>query len=49
MSVVHTSASTLRPAYYPETNVLIPLEHHGADAQTPAANAVPIRLERSAT
>ncbi len=34
-------------AYYPETNVLIPLDHHGADAQTPAAKAIPIRLERS--
>jgi molybdopterin-dependent oxidoreductase alpha subunit len=32
-------------AYYPEANVLIPLDHHGADAQTPAAKAIPIRLE----
>ena len=31
-------------AYYPEANVLIPLDHHGADAQTPAAKAVPVRL-----
>jgi molybdopterin-dependent oxidoreductase alpha subunit len=34
-------------AYYPETNVLIALDHHGRDAQTPAAKAIPIRLERS--
>ncbi len=34
-------------AYYPETNILIPLDHHGFDAQTPAAKAVPVRLERS--
>lgn len=34
-------------AYYPETNVLVSLDHHGPDAQTPAAKAVPIRLERS--
>ncbi len=34
-------------AYYPETNVLIALDHHGPDAQTPAAKAVPVRLERS--
>ena len=34
-------------AYYPETNVLIALEHHGPDAQTPAAKAIPIRLEGS--
>jgi formate dehydrogenase major subunit len=33
-------------AYYPEANVLIPLDHHGNDAQTPAAKAIPIRLER---
>ena len=33
-------------AYYPETNVLIPLNHHGKDAQTPAAKAIPIRIER---
>jgi formate dehydrogenase major subunit len=32
-------------AYYPEANVLIPLDHHGVDAQTPAAKAIPIRLE----
>jgi molybdopterin-dependent oxidoreductase alpha subunit len=36
-------------AYYPEANVLIPLDHHGADAQTPAAKAIPIRLERHTT
>jgi molybdopterin-dependent oxidoreductase alpha subunit len=34
-------------AYYPETNVLISLDHHGPDAQTPAAKAVPVRLERA--
>jgi formate dehydrogenase major subunit len=32
--------------YYPETNVLIALDHHGPDAQTPAAKAIPIRLEQ---
>jgi formate dehydrogenase major subunit len=32
-------------AYYPETNVLLALHHHGAEAQTPAAKAIPIRLE----
>ena len=36
-------------AYYPEANVLIPLDHHGEDAQTPAAKAIPIRLEPHAT
>jgi molybdopterin-dependent oxidoreductase alpha subunit len=34
-------------AYYPETNVLIALDHHGLHAQTPAAKAIPVRLERS--
>jgi molybdopterin-dependent oxidoreductase alpha subunit len=35
-------------AYYPETNVLIALDHHGPHTNTPAAKAVPIRLEPSA-
>ncbi len=34
-------------AYYPETNVLIALDHHGLDAQTPAAKAIPVRLARA--
>ncbi|ALM54647.1 CbbBc protein [Halomonas huangheensis] len=34
-------------AYYPETNVLVALESHGADTGTPASKAIPIRLERS--
>jgi anaerobic selenocysteine-containing dehydrogenase len=33
-------------AYYPEANVLLPIEHHGEDAQTPAAKSIPIVLER---
>ena len=32
-------------AYYPETNVLIPLDHQSPEAGTPASKAVPIRLE----
>jgi len=32
-------------AYYPETNVLIALDHHGPHVRTPAAKAVPIRLQ----
>ncbi len=34
-------------AYYPEANVLLSLDHHGPGAQTPAAKAIPIRLERT--
>ena len=34
-------------AYYPETNVLVPLDHHGSGAQTPAFKSVRIRLEAS--
>lgn len=34
-------------AYYPETNVLVALESHGADTGTPSSKAVPVRLERS--
>ena len=32
--------------YFPELNVLLPLDHHGHNAQTPAAKAIPIRLLR---
>ncbi len=32
-------------AYYPETNVLVPLDHHGPVAQTPASKSVRVRLE----
>ncbi len=33
-------------AYYPETNPLIPLDHHDPNVRTPASKSVPIRLER---
>ncbi len=36
-------------AYYPETNVLIPLDHHGAASGTPAFKSIAIRLEYPAT
>ncbi len=35
-------------AYYPETNVLIPLDHTADTSNTPAAKSVVIRLERTA-
>jgi anaerobic selenocysteine-containing dehydrogenase len=31
-------------AYYPECNVLIPLEQHAQQAKVPAAKSVPVRL-----
>jgi molybdopterin-dependent oxidoreductase alpha subunit len=31
-------------AYYPETNVLVPLDSHAAGARTPASKAIPVRL-----
>lgn len=34
-------------AYYPETNVLVALDHQSPEAGTPASKAVPIRLERA--
>jgi len=34
-------------AYYPETNNLIPLDHHEPTSHTPASKAIPIRLEPS--
>jgi formate dehydrogenase major subunit len=33
-------------AYYPETNVLVALDHHARGANTPASKSIPIRLER---
>jgi molybdopterin-dependent oxidoreductase alpha subunit len=35
-------------AYYPETNVLVPLDHTADTSNTPAAKSVVIRLERHA-
>ncbi len=34
-------------AYYPETNNLIPLDHHEPTSHTPASKSVPIRIERT--
>ena len=34
-------------AYFPEANVLIPLDHHDPVARTPASKAIPVRLERA--
>jgi molybdopterin-dependent oxidoreductase alpha subunit len=31
-------------AYYPETNVLVPLGHHAEGARTPASKSIPVRL-----
>ena len=34
-------------AYYPETNVLVPLDHHGQRAQTPGYKSIRVRIEPS--
>ncbi len=34
-------------AYYPEANVLMPVEHHAEQSFVPAAKSVPVRLERA--
>jgi hypothetical protein len=31
-------------AYYPETNGLVPLDHHAERARTPASKSIPVRL-----
>ncbi|WP_448502671.1 FdhF/YdeP family oxidoreductase [Sphingomonas sp.] len=31
-------------AYYPEANVLMPIEHHAAESHVPAAKSVPVRI-----
>ncbi|TBO55024.1 hypothetical protein EYS09_35435, partial [Streptomyces kasugaensis] len=45
--VVHyPTARGCAAAYYPETNVLIPLDHTADTSNTPAAKSVVIRLEQ---
>jgi molybdopterin-dependent oxidoreductase alpha subunit len=31
-------------AYYPEANILMPLDHHAEESQVPAAKSVPVRI-----
>ncbi|MCB1588172.1 MAG: FdhF/YdeP family oxidoreductase [Xanthomonadales bacterium] len=33
-------------SYFPETNVLVPLDHHADGARTPASKSIPVRLRR---
>lgn len=33
-------------AYFPETNALVPLDHHAERARTPASKSIPVRLQR---
>jgi molybdopterin-dependent oxidoreductase alpha subunit len=33
-------------SYFPETNALVPLQHHAERARTPASKSIPIRLAR---
>ncbi|MFF4286616.1 FdhF/YdeP family oxidoreductase [Streptomyces sp. NPDC001633] len=48
--VVHyPTARGCAAAYYPETNVLIPLDHTADTSNTPASKSVVIRLEKTAT
>jgi molybdopterin-dependent oxidoreductase alpha subunit len=34
-------------AYFPETNALVPLDHHADHARTPASKSIPVRLRRA--
>ncbi|MGO4223364.1 FdhF/YdeP family oxidoreductase [Lysobacter sp. TAF61] len=34
-------------SYFPETNALVPLDHHAERARTPASKSIPVRLGRS--
>jgi hypothetical protein len=31
-------------AYYPEANVLMPIDHHAEESHVPAAKSVPVRI-----
>jgi molybdopterin-dependent oxidoreductase alpha subunit len=33
-------------SYFPETNALVPLDHHAEHARTPASKSIPVRLRR---
>jgi molybdopterin-dependent oxidoreductase alpha subunit len=33
-------------SYFPETNTLVPLDHHAARARTPASKSIPVRIRR---
>jgi hypothetical protein len=33
-------------AYYPECNVLVPLNHHAEESKVPAGKSVPVRIIR---
>ncbi|HEY3480703.1 MAG TPA: FdhF/YdeP family oxidoreductase [Streptomyces sp.] len=46
--VVYPTPRGCAAAYYPETNVLIPLDHTADTSNTPASKSVVIRLERPA-
>jgi molybdopterin-dependent oxidoreductase alpha subunit len=35
-------------SYFPETNALVPLDHHAERARTPASKSIPVRLRRRA-
>ncbi len=35
-------------AYFPETNALVPLDHHAERARTPASKSIPVRLRHRA-
>jgi molybdopterin-dependent oxidoreductase alpha subunit len=45
--VAFPTAKGCAAAYYPETNVLVPLDHTAEASNTPASKSVVIRLERS--
>ena len=34
-------------AYFPETNALVPLDHHAERARTPASKSIPVYLRRT--
>ncbi|MFT4010431.1 MAG: FdhF/YdeP family oxidoreductase [Nocardioidaceae bacterium] len=47
--VAYATARGCVAAYYPETNVLVPLDSVAKVSNTPASKSVPVRLERSKT
>lgn len=45
--VHYPTARGCAAAYYPETNVLVPLDHTADTSNTPASKSVVVRLEQT--
>jgi len=47
-AIAHDIATGSIAAYYPEANVIIPLDHHDPQSGTPSYKSIPVRIARQA-